>query len=148
MEYRALYRKAIEEFCGYFDFEGIFMDMLFWPMICRCPSCQARWEKEVGGPMPDEVNWHDDRWLTFQKKRSDWMGEYALWATATLQKYKPGVAVEHQYSTIMHDWKFGVNENMAVAVTTRRRPLRRHRASVLRLQGFLRRHAQSALSST
>ena len=117
LNYRAFTEQQIEELCAYFDFEGIFMDMLFWPMICHCPSCQARWEKEVGGPLPDKVDWHDQRWLTYQKKRSDWMGEYALWATATLQKYKPGVAVEHQYSTIMHDWRYGVNENMAIAST-------------------------------
>ena len=117
MEYRAFTETQIRELCEYFDFEGIFYDMLFWTKICVCPSCRARWEKEVGGPLPEKVDWQDPRWRLFQQKRCEWMGEFAQWVTGLTHKYKPGASVEHQYSTIMHPWRWGVNENIALAST-------------------------------
>lgn len=116
-EYRAFTERQIQEFCEYFDFEGIFMDMLFWPMVCQCDSCKARWAQEVGGELPRIVDWKDSRWRTFARKRCEWMGDFANWATATIHKYKPGVSVEHQYSTLVQDWIRGVNENITVAST-------------------------------
>ena len=116
-DYRRFIETQVKELSEYFDFEGIFMDMLFWPKICYCDSCKARWEKEVGGAMPRIVDWKDSRWQTFQKKRCDWMGEFAHWATGLMHKYKPGASVEHQYSPIVHDWHFGVTENLATACT-------------------------------
>ena len=115
--YRAFTEAQIREFCDTFDFEGVFFDMLFWPMICYCPSCRARWAREVGGEMPRTVDWKDERWRLFQRKRTEWMGEFGFWAADTLHKYRPDASVENQYSTIMHDWKFGVNENMGLSST-------------------------------
>ncbi len=116
-DYRAFTEVQIRELCEYFDFEGIFYDMLFWTKICVCPSCRARWEREVGGALPERVDWSDPRWRLFQQKRCEWMGEYAQWITDITHKYKPGVSVEHQYSTIIHNWMFGVNENIGLAST-------------------------------
>ncbi len=116
-EYRAFTERQIQEFCEYFDFEGIFIYMLFWPMVCQCDSCKARWAQEVGGELPRIVDWKDSRWRTFARKRCEWMGDFANWATATIHKYKPGVSVEHQYSTLVQDWIRGVNENITIAST-------------------------------
>lgn len=115
MEYRAFTEEQIKELCEYFDFEGIFFDMLFWTKVCACPSCRARWEKEVGGEMPSKVDWKSPRWKLFAEKRIEWMGEYAQWITDLMGKYKPGASVEHQFSTIMHPWMEGVTENIARA---------------------------------
>ena len=68
--YRAFIFEQMTEFCGYFNFEGIFLDMTFWPMVCYCNECKARWEKEVGGEMPKVIDWNDTRWHLFQKKRT------------------------------------------------------------------------------
>lgn len=116
-DYRAFTETQIRELCEYFDFEGIFYDMLFWTKICVCPSCRARWAREVGGELPERVDWNDERWLLFQKKRCEWMGEFAQWITDITHKYKPGASIEHQYSTIMHSWMYGVNENIGLAST-------------------------------
>ncbi|GHV46581.1 hypothetical protein AGMMS49546_34840 [Spirochaetia bacterium] len=114
--YRDFTAKQIAEFSDYFRFEGIFLDMTFWPMVCYCDSCKARWEKEVGGEMPKVVDWNDPKWLTFQRKRIEWLGEFAQFATAEIKKHKPNCAVEHQYSTgVNHFWRFGVTENISQA---------------------------------
>lgn len=115
LEYRAFTAAQIEEFCEYFDFEGIFFDMAFYPMPCYCDSCRARWEKEVGGEMPAKMDWKDPRWRLYQRKRSQWLGEFVQFATDTLKKYKPNASVEHQYASIVEDLGTGVTENIALA---------------------------------
>ena len=33
------------------DFEGIRFDMTFWPVVCYCPHCTARYWKEQGAEL-------------------------------------------------------------------------------------------------
>ncbi|AEF82375.1 alpha-L-fucosidase [Leadbettera azotonutricia] len=116
IDYRNFVAEQIKELSDYFQFEGIFLDMTFWPMVCYCDSCKERWEKEIGGHMPDVVDWNDHAWVKFQRKRIDWLGEFAQFATAEVKKHKPDCSVEHQYSTVVnHNWRFGVNENITLA---------------------------------
>ncbi len=113
--YRAFVDTQVGEMCAYVAFEGIFFDMTFWPTVCYCESCRARWAAEVGGDMPTVVDWSDPRWRTFQAKRQEWLGEFASAVTACLKRRKPACSVEHQFSTAMHFWRFGVNENIVRA---------------------------------
>jgi hypothetical protein len=106
--YRAYVRGLVEELCTNYEFEGIRFDMTFWPTICYCPHCRARFAKEVGGELPEVVNWEDPTWAAFQHKREEWLVEFAAMATATVHKFKPGASVEHQASTYPHNWRFGV----------------------------------------
>jgi hypothetical protein len=54
--------------------------------------------------------------MKFQKKRIEWLGEFARFATAEVKKHKSGCSVEHQYSTaVSHFWRFGVTENITEA---------------------------------
>lgn len=115
MKYREFIATQMNEFCDYFDFCGIFLDMTFWPMICYCPSCRKRWEEEVGGEIPTTIDWKDQRWIAFQNKRQEWLGEFAQFATTEIKKHKPECTVEHQYSTASQFWRFGVNENITIA---------------------------------
>ncbi len=113
--YRAFVLEQIEEFSSYFDFEGVFFDMTFWPEVCYCSSCRKRWEEEVGGEMPAVVDWNDPDWLQFDRKRQEWLGEFAQLITDKAKECKPGISVEHQYSASMHYWRFGNNENVSLA---------------------------------
>ncbi|MDR0601553.1 MAG: alpha-L-fucosidase [Treponema sp.] len=115
-EYRNFIAEQIAELSEYFQFEGIFLDMTFWPMVCYCDRCKSRWEKEEGGRIPAVVDWNDSEWVKFQRKRIDWLGEFAQFATAEVKKHKPDCSVEHQYSTaVNHFWRFGVTENITEA---------------------------------
>jgi hypothetical protein len=113
--YRNFVKEQIIEFCAYFDFEGIFLDMTFWPMVCYCDDCKERWEKEIGGSMPVTLDWNDPQWVKFQRKRTEWLGEFAQFATAEIKKHKNECTVEHQYSPALHFWRFGVTENITEA---------------------------------
>ena len=111
-EYAALH---VAELCKRFQFEGIFLDMTFWPKVCYCPHCQRRFAAEAGGPLPKVINWEDPSWVRFQRKREAWLVEFAHDITRAIRNVAPGVSIQHQGSTYLLDWRFGVTERLAAA---------------------------------
>src|ERR1700683_2995204 len=65
--YREYVRSFVREICETFSFEGIRFDMTFWPSVCYCGNCKRRFADEVGGKIPEVVNWLDERWVAFQR---------------------------------------------------------------------------------
>lgn len=107
--YRDFVATQIREMAEYFTVEGMFYDMLFWPHMCYCEHCKARWEKEVGGELPVEENWKDEQWLLHMHKRRQWMGEFAHWVTDLTKDLIPGVSVEHNVANSALPSKKGGN---------------------------------------
>lgn len=101
MEYRAFVKEQIHEIAEYFDFEGFFFDMLFWPGgPCFCDSCKVRWAREVGNVnMPGLYDTEDPNWQLHIEKRREWMGEFAMWATKELKVVAPHASVEHNFAS-------------------------------------------------
>lgn len=103
-EYRDFVTAQIAEMADYFDLDGFFFDMTFWPEVCHCEHCQKRYLAETGrkelpgGKLP-QVDWNDPDWLEFQQLRIRWMGEFARLATETAKRCVPGVSVEHNYAS-------------------------------------------------
>ncbi|MCY4525774.1 MAG: beta-galactosidase trimerization domain-containing protein, partial [Anaerolineaceae bacterium] len=117
--YRDYTRDLTREICESFDVEGIRMDMTFWPRPCYCRHCRRRYNEEVGGEIPEIVNWEDPRWVAFQRCRERWMAEFAERQTQTALAANPGLSVEHQASSIPHEagWRFGVDSRLALQNT-------------------------------
>ena len=113
--YRAFVSEQIQEFSDYFDYDGVFFDMPFWTCVCYCENCRARWAREVGGEMPTVVDWKDERWLLLQRKRTEWMNEFAMFATQTAKRLKPGTTVEHQWGNSMTNWMYGTDQGITLA---------------------------------
>jgi hypothetical protein len=107
--YRGHVAGFVKELCERYAFEGIRIDMTFWPHVCYCRHCKARFAAEVGGELPVRIDWSDRRWTAFQHKREEWLAEYAGLLTATALAARPGLSVEHQASTFPFNWKFGVS---------------------------------------
>jgi len=106
--YRKFVLDQIEELGKNYEFEGIFFDMTFWPAVCYCSNCKRRYKEETGENPPTTINWDDPSWIKFQRKREEWLAEFASMATSAIKKYKPEVAVEHQSSTVAASWMLGV----------------------------------------
>jgi hypothetical protein len=106
--YREYVRSWTREICEKFDFEGIRFDMTFWVGVCYCDACQKRFSEEVGGEIPRTVDWLDPKWVALQRKREEWLAEFAAIATGTVRELKPEASVEHQSSTYPLNWTFGV----------------------------------------
>ena len=111
--YRDYAAALAQEMCRRFDGEGIRFDMTFWPGVCYCDHCQRRFAAEVGGELPKVVHWEDPRWVAFQRKREQWLAEFAGHLTAAVKAVKPQMSVEHQASTYFHPWRFGVTTQLA-----------------------------------
>ena len=111
--YRNYVLGLVKEICGQYEFEGLRFDMTFWPAVCYCHYCQNRFADEVGGELPKVIDWEDPRWASFQRKREDWLLEFATLVTSTVRNLKPKVSVEHQSSTYPLNWRFGVTYRMA-----------------------------------
>jgi hypothetical protein len=109
--YRDYVRAWVEEIAAGYDFEGMRFDMTFWPGVCYCKYCAKRFAEEVGDDLPRTVNWLDERWVAFQRKREQWLTEFAALATAAVRKNKPESTVEHQSSTIPLPWTFGISSS-------------------------------------
>ncbi len=113
--YREFIKAQYTEFCNEYQFEGIFLDMTFWPNVCYCDACCARYRSEVGRELPRVVDWNDPNWLLFQQARQRWIGEFAAFASKELKKLRPEVDIEHQYSGIASNWMRGNDELNGIA---------------------------------
>ena len=110
-EYRTFVFAQIREIADYFTLDGMFYDMLFWPVVCRCGACRTRFKNETGRGIPEEINWSDDTWLMFANKRCEWMGEFAATVTQFTKKIMPNVTIEHNYASgVSGDWQNGACE--------------------------------------
>jgi hypothetical protein len=107
--YREYVRAWTREIADRFELDGMRFDMTFWTCVCYCAHCRERWRQEVGGEMPRTVDWTDERWVTFQRKREQWLGEFAAIGTATVKAAKPNATVEHQASIYPGSWNNGAS---------------------------------------
>ena len=99
---------CIRELVGQYDFESIFFDMTFWPTICYCTHCVARYWKEQDAEPPRIVDWKDPSWRTFQRSRERWMREFTLSVTQAVKQTRP-IQVYHQFGTFFAPWQVAVS---------------------------------------
>ncbi len=110
-EYRDFVFTQIKEISVYFKLDGMFYDMLFWADICYCEACKIRFLTETGMEIPTDMNWYDNRWNVFIKKRAEWMGEFAMTVTKETKRLMPHVSVEHNYASgVAGEWMNGASE--------------------------------------
>jgi hypothetical protein len=107
--YREHALACLRELVGNYEFKAIFPDMTFWPTVCYCPHCTARFWKEEHAEPPRILDWTDPAWRAFQKARERWMREFANEVTQTIKQARATVLVAHQFSTIFEPWQFGVS---------------------------------------
>ncbi|MBP1988761.1 beta-galactosidase trimerization domain-containing protein [Paenibacillus eucommiae] len=108
--YRSFMISQIEELCERYEFEGMWIDMIFWPYtVCYCSGCRKRYHQEIGGDMPRVVDWQDPGWVRFQRKREEWLAEFTGEITAVIKARKPDATVGHQCSAWSVGWKAGMS---------------------------------------
>ncbi len=104
--YRDHAAACVRELTANYDFDGIFLDMTFWPAVCYCPHCVERYRSESGAEPPRIIDWTDPEWRRFQKSREAWMLEFAHLITDTIHAVRPAT-VTHQSALIFQGWQFG-----------------------------------------
>ncbi len=112
--YRDYVLACVREIVSRYDIDGMFFDMTFWPEVCYCPHCTARFRTEAGSEPPRIVDWDDPVWRAWQAARQRWLRAFALDVTGAVKSIKP-VTVNPQFSTIFHNWTLGVPLEMTDA---------------------------------
>jgi uncharacterized Zn-finger protein len=107
----SLYRDhalaCLRELVKNYDFEAIFLDMTFWPAVCYCPYCTARFRQEHNKEPPRTVNWNDPLWRSFQNSREQWLLEFAKAITRTIKQTR-SISVYHNFGPVFAPWQYGV----------------------------------------
>jgi len=112
--YRAFVKAHVAEIAAY-DVDGFFVDMTFWPGVCMCHSCRARFLKETGREIPETVNWNDPLWVRFQRSRERWLSECAHEITGAIKAVNPRIVVSHQFSPVLLGWMYGQTYDLSLA---------------------------------
>lgn len=97
-EYREFVKAQIDEMADYFQLDGMFYDMLFWPGFCHCPHCKALYRAATGREAYPDEDWSDPAWREWIALRDRQMGEFAQFVTDYTKQKMPGVSVEHNYA--------------------------------------------------
>ena len=114
--YREFAMAQLEEISRGYDFEGAWLDMTWWPTVCYCESCRKRYHEEMGGEIPQKIDWLDPVWVKFQRKRQAWLAEFGNQMTDVMKKLKPGVTVAHQSGQFAWgSWRMGASNELAGA---------------------------------
>jgi hypothetical protein len=113
--YRDYVVAQLQDICDSYDFEGVWPDMTFWTDVCYCDSCRTRYRAETGREIPEVLDWNNPEWLRFQRKREEWLADFAWLVTDTIKRKKPDVTVTHQAAAFLWDWRMGASLTMARA---------------------------------
>jgi hypothetical protein len=108
-DYRSFARAQVEELLKGYRFDGLFYDMTFWPRVCICEHCRARFAKEAGAEIPSTIDWLSPRWCEFQAARERWMIEFATLMTNHAKAVSPGITVYHNFASSASNWVPGVS---------------------------------------
>ena len=95
-QYRTFVSEQIKEMLNYFNVDGMFFDMLFWPNDCFCDCCKKRWKKETG----EELTKRAENYKVVEKRR-EWMAEFASWVTKEVKLIDPNLTVEHNFASAL-----------------------------------------------
>ncbi len=103
-EYRQYVREILQELNTQYQFEGMFLDMPFWPSVCYCPACRERYFKETGRDIPRKIDWDDAVWVDFAHRRLNWIEEFMMESTQAVKEIRPQVSIEHNFAGVGSDW--------------------------------------------
>lgn len=83
----------VDELCQNYDFDGFWVDMILWRMMCFCAHCRRRFKEETGQELPKVVDWQDPVWYAYLRKREAWNEEFFRRIIDRVKSYKPDATV-------------------------------------------------------
>jgi hypothetical protein len=105
--YRDYVLACLKEIVSNYDIDGMFLDQIFWPGVCYCPYCTARFWREYKSEPPRILDWDDPTWRQYQKMRQQSLLDLALANYRTIKQIRP-ITVCHQFSSFLSTWDWAV----------------------------------------
>ena len=115
MEYRAYVKECLTELTQNYEFESIFLDMPFWPEVCYCYSCRAKYYAETSREYPRTIDWNDPEFRHWQELREEWLGDFASFTANCVKDVRPEVTIEHNMAVATAPWQFATTDLVAEA---------------------------------
>jgi Hypothetical glycosyl hydrolase 6/Beta-galactosidase trimerisation domain len=104
-DYRAYELAIMEEILSGYEFDGIWLDMIFFLASCACPACRDRFRAENGLEIPGVVDWTDPTWAAFQEARRRWIGEWTKVLIDRAHELRPEIVVTHNLANALSGWR-------------------------------------------
>lgn len=111
--YREYVKNCLQELTANYEFESIFLDMPFFPEVCYCPSCAAKYFEATGKELPAIIDWDDPACRDWQRLREEWLHEFTALSTAHVKAVRPEVTVEHNMAVVTGSWSNGATDFIA-----------------------------------
>lgn len=114
LNYREFVKTQIQEMADcYNNLDGIFYDMPYWEVACHCDACKKRWAEEIGCEMPIKIDWHNEAWKKYIRKRQEWMGEFAHYVEKISKEIMPLTTCELNFAAVVGcGWLAGSTESI------------------------------------
>ncbi len=103
-DYRAYEMAQLEDLLSSYQFDALFLDMIFWPVVCGCDHCRRRYRDETGKAIPTVVDWTAPEWCEFQAARERWTFEFTRDLMAKARALAPDIALTHNLSPALANW--------------------------------------------
>jgi len=103
-EYRSYEMAQLEDLFSSYHFDALFLDMIFWPVICGCDHCRRRYRAETGREIPTVVDWTTPEWCEFQTARERWTREFTGELMAKARSLAPDIALTHNLAPALANW--------------------------------------------
>jgi len=100
-EYRQFVEAQIDEMAAYFELDGFFFDMPFWPCseYCHCEYCRKRYFDLFGEEMPNGIKPDSAELTRMCNVKAEWMAEFIHGITDYIKERYPKLSVEHNYAS-------------------------------------------------
>ena len=103
-EYRTYEQTQITALLERYDFDALWIDMVFWTGLCMCTNCRERFRSEESEDIPLTVDWTSPAWVRYQTACERWLEEMTVELIETAHKARPGIAVTHNLAPGTHGW--------------------------------------------
>lgn len=113
-DYRKYCSDILTELAEKYVFDGMFLDMPFWPYPCYCKHCTEKFFKETGKFIPRIYNFSKPIWREYIHARQRWIQEFIQANTDAIKKVNPNISVEHNMAGIGLSWINGNTEKNMV----------------------------------
>lgn len=109
-DYQNYCKDILTELCENYDFEGMFLDMPFWPYPCYCKHCTEKFFKETGKMIPRIYDFNKPVWNEYIHARQRWLKEFMQKNTDAIKSVNKNISVEHNIAAIGNGWINGDTE--------------------------------------
>ena len=93
--YREFVFRQIDEMLDFFQPDAMFFDMPFWPHLCYCDHCKARYKEFTGHEIPVDPQLGTQEYYEVLQYKIKFMGEFIQGVSDYVKLRRPGMPVEH-----------------------------------------------------